>query len=392
MGRGWRRLFGRGAGDGAPDPPTWADRARDAQAALLRHFATGDGAHFRERAPALPTDRRYAYLWPFGQGWMAALDLARHLGDGAALALAGRLRQTFFAHYWDTAARPPGGAAYPITDGGGDRYYDDNAWIGLALVRLAELTGDRAALADAARVFAYVASGWDDDPRHPAPGGLFWTDMATNDDRNTCANGPGAQLGLALAAATGDREALAAARRMVAWVGATLRDPADGLYWDHITPDGAIERTKWSYNQGAMIGAAAQLAQIDGDPAALEGARAVALAAGAFYAEGDRLWAQDPAFNAIFFDNLFLLGAALGAHDWYRPLLDGYLSRAWAGGRDRRTALWHFGRGGRVDLLTQAAAVRLCALRAGLAARSPIIAPDDTGRGPGGRDGGGRGR
>ena len=364
----WRRL-GRDA-EVEIAHATWPARALAGYAALQRHFALPDGASFREHAPALPTDQRYAYLWPFSQAWMAALDLAAYTGDRAALAQARRLHESFFAHYWDSAAVPPSGAAYPVSAGGGDVYYDDNAWIGLALVRLAQLDDDHRALTDAARVFTFVASGWDDDASHPAPGGVLWTLAASNHsrDRNTCSNGPGAQLGLALAELARDRRAHDAGRRMYAWAEATLRDPADGLYWDHIKRDGTIERTKWSYNQGSMLGAATLLAELAGEPTLLDRARALGEAAVAHYAAGDRLWAQDPAFNAIFFDNLHTLGVALERHDFYLPLLTAYAERAWAG-REPRTNLCHFGQRGRVDLLTQSAAVRIFALLAGFGDR-----------------------
>ncbi len=364
----WRRLTGDAAIEVAHD--TWPARANAAYAALQRHFALADGATFREHAPTLPTDQRYAYLWPFSQAWMAALDLAAYTGDQAALAQARRLRESFFAHYWDTNTVPPSGAAYPVSTGGGDVYYDDNAWIGLALVRLAQIDDDHGALTDAAQVFAFVASGWDDDPSHPAPGGVFWTLAASNHsrDRNTCSNGPGAQLGLALAVLRRDRHIQEAGQHMFAWAEATLRDPADGLYWDHIKLDGAIERTKWSYNQGSMLGAATLLAELERSAARLDQAREHAEAAIAHYAANDRLWTQDPAFNAIFFDNLHALGVALGRHDFYLPLLTAYAERAWAE-RDPRTNLCHFARRGRLDLLTQSAAVRIFALLAAFADR-----------------------
>ena len=335
---------------------------------MLRHFGLPGGTLFREHVPALPTDRRYAYLWPFGQAWMATLDLAA-LGDSDAWDRAGQLRRNFFAHYWDTTLRPPGGAAYPVTGGGGDVYYDDNAWIGLALVAQARL-GDEGALADAARVFDFVASGWDDDDDHPLPGGVFWTMRAEVDDRNTCVNGPGAELGLQLAELTGERRYLDAGRRMFTWAEEALRDPEDGLYWDHLKLDGTIERTKWSYNQGTMIGAAALLARATGEARLLDGARAAAIAALAHYAVDDRLWGQDPAFNAIFFDNLRQLGDELGDHTFYLPTLTAYAERIWSAGRDPYDALCHCGRGGRVDLLTQAAAVRIFAILASCEGRS----------------------
>ena len=359
------RLIGRltgagGAAPAGPPPESWAGRARDAHAALLRAFAVPGSELLRERAPALPTDRRYAYLWPFGQALAASLDLALLTGDEAALRRARRFGAAFFTHYWDDDPAT-GGASYPLPEGG-DTFYDDNLWIGLALCDLYRATGEPWWRDGAARVFDFVCSAWDDDPHHPHPGGIFWAQPRANPsgDRNTVSNAPAAQLALRLHAATGEPRYLDWARRTFDWTERTLCDPADGLYWDHVKLDGRIERTKWSYNQGTMLGAAALLGEATADRALQIQARAIADAALARYAHGDALWAQDPAFNAIFFHNLYLLGESSGDRTFYRPALATYAARAWAG-RDRRSGLIGFGRGARVELLTQAAAVRLFA-------------------------------
>ena len=351
-------------------------RAYAAQAALLEHFTVGNGPLFREHAPARLGDRRYAFLWPFGQAFAAQLDLAAMPGDGSARVAGARgLARSFFEHYWDEAARPPGGASSPLRDGGGDKYFDDNAWIGLELVALGRAGGDERDFAGAARIFDFLIAGWDDDPAHPAPGGIFWTLAPNNRDRNTVCTAPTAQLAIHLHEHSGDGRYLTWARRLLDWTDRTLRDPVDGLYWDHIALDGRIDRTKWSYNQGTMLGALALLHKVTGEAAPLEQARRIAAAALAHYAAGDRLWAQDPAFNAIFFRNLHLLttisdvagepaepGAAIAAE--FAATLAAYAGRAWEHGRDPRTGLFHFGRRGPVPLLNQAAAVRLFALLA----------------------------
>ena len=360
------RLIGRltssgGARPPAPPPERWDDRARDTHAALLRAFAVPGSDLLRERAPTLPTDRHYAYLWPFGQALAASLDLALLTHDEAALRQARTFGAAFFTHYWDDDNPETGGASYPLPEGG-DTFYDDNLWIGLALCDLYRATGEPQWLADAARIFDFVSAAWDDDPQHPHPGGIFWAQRRANPsgDRNTVSNAPAAQLALHLHAATGEVRYLDWARRTFGWTERTLRDPADGLYWDHLALDGRIERTKWSYNQGTMLGAAALLGVATDDQARLTHARAIADAALARYATGDALWAQDPAFNAIFFHNLHRLGDLVRDHAFYRPALAAYAARAWAG-RDRRSGLLGFGRGARVELLTQAAAVRLFA-------------------------------
>lgn len=360
------RLIGRLAGSGkaappGPPPESWADRAREAHAALLRAFAAPGSDLLRERAPALPTDRRYAYLWPFGQALAASLDLALLTRDEAALGQARTFGAAFFTHYWDDDNPKTGGASYPLPEGG-DTFYDDNLWIGLALCELYRATGEPQWHDGAARIFDFVSAAWDDDPRHPHPGGIFWAQPRANPtrDRNTVSNAPAAQLALLLHAATGERRYLDWARRTFDWTERTLRDPEDGLYWDHVKLDGTIERTKWSYNQGTMLGAAALLGAATAGHAPGARARAIADAALARYANGDALWAQDPAFNAIFFRNLSLLGDLSHDHAFYHPALAAYATRVWAS-RDGRSGLIGFGRGGRVELLTQAAAVRLFA-------------------------------
>ncbi|HET8628464.1 MAG TPA: glycoside hydrolase family 76 protein [Thermomicrobiales bacterium] len=349
-----------------PPPDPWFPRARDANAALVGRFASDTPGLFRERAPAQPDDRRYSYAWPFSQALAAELDVAGLPGgDPATLARARQLWQSYQANYFDAAANPPGGASYPLADGGGDKYYDDNAWAGLNAIDVYRATGDRAALADAAKIFAFIAGGWDTDPKHPSPGGVFWTRAPVNatGDRNTVSTAPAAQLALHLYAFTGDAAYLDWARRMFDWVEHTLKDPADGLYWDHIRLDGTVEKTKWSYNQGAMLGAAALFYRYTGDAGYLHRGQQIAGASLAYYGAADRLWAQDPIFNAIYFRNLQTLDLSDGDQPGaaYLPLLTAYAERAWTQGRDPVTGLFTFGRPGPATLADQAAAVQLFA-------------------------------
>ncbi len=237
------------------DPDDPADRARVSFEALERSFAVrGQPSLYRDATPW--STNRCSYLWPFSRAAAAALDLVvlgvleparadQLLGDG----LAHYRRDSGTASGYDSAVRPPLG-------GGGDRFYDDNAWIGLDLIRQHRVTGAPAALARAVDVFAFLVSGWDADPSHPSPGGVFWVESSTNGDRNTVSTAPAAQLGFLLqSVGAGPPDTGAWAERMLQWTHTTLRDPADGLYWDHIAADGRIERTKWSYNQGNVIGA-----------------------------------------------------------------------------------------------------------------------------------------
>ena len=100
------------------------------------------------------------------------------------------------------------------------------------------------------------------------------------------------------------------ADRMLAWVHVAMRDPADGLYWDHVGDDGRIDPTKWSYNQGNVIGAELAHHRLEAEvrpdfpvvaSAPLARAEAVAVAALDHYDTAPDGWSgQGLPFNAVF--------------------------------------------------------------------------------------------
>jgi hypothetical protein len=375
----------------------------DPHGRAIAAFEALDAAFGVRRTPSLfkeaagRTRPRYAHLWPFSRAAAAVLDLVELdalpaeralgvLGDG----LACYRRSDGVPPAYDSAVRPPLGP-------GGDRFYDDNAWVGLDLVRLHQLTGEPQALERAVAVFAFLVSGWDDDPGRAHPGGVAWVESAHNTDRNTVSTAPAAQLGYQLASlgAVGPEER-AWVDRMLAWVHDVLRDPADGLYWDHIDATGAIERTKWSYNQGNVIGAelarhlldgeggtdAAGDGSAEGDPrASLARAEAVAEAALDHYeAAPGGLAAQGLAFDAVFFRNLLDLrrvsGGPLGER--IRRAVVDFAEEAWSARCDTTGSVRPGRRGGEVALLDQAAMVEIQALAA-MAVEPP---PRPVGAGP----------
>lgn len=267
--------------------------------------------------------RRYESLWPFANAWAAACILAALPGrpGEAAAALLPRLRRGLDAY---RRPDPPGARGRPgpaPVDGfesqvvpplgsGGDVYHDDNAWIGLAAVAHHERTGDPDALALAGGLLTTTTGGWSTDAGWACRGGIRWKASPATTSRNTCANAPVAELALRVHHHTGDPAALEWGIRLYRWVREALLGP-DDLYADRIDPGGRLERTAWSYNQGAMVGAGVLLHETTGNPVYLDQAAATAGAAlGRF--EGATLLAQGPAFNAIYFRNLWLL-------DRYRP-------------------------------------------------------------------------
>ena len=363
-------------------PAGYAVRAMRAYAAMQRRFCRGDGLYRRDGFPRPP--RAAAHLWPFARALVATLDLAGVHPDltpgfDAAREIARRL--SGLERYWDTGGAAPAYASDVIgARFGGDRYYDDNAWVGLALVQLERMRPGSNVLDRAAELFRFAVGGWDRRSSVPSPGGVFWVEQGRgagdrNHDRNTVSNAPNAELGLHLEQLTGSPPGPpgpVGAMQMYEWVNATLDAGGDGdamragLFWDKLRGDGTIDRALWSYNQGSMIGATVLLARgAGGADRARYIDRAEALARRALRHYAGAYESQPPAFNAIFFRNLLLLHDVTGDGDLRAEMLAamrGYADRAWARRRDRHDRYHFSGRG--VTVLDQSAMVQLFALLA----------------------------
>jgi len=255
----------------------------------------------------------YSCLWPFTNAVAGTVYLygapngAGYLSDIAA-------RQTGLGHYADPSEVSPTGSAQPPAyqsavppplGPGGATYYDDNGWVGLNLVHAYLLTSNRTYLTLAQNELNFIISGWDTNASDGCPGGVFWEDVAGS-QRNTTANGAGAALALELDRLTGATSDLTWATSVYQWVVHCL-GTASGLYNDHVNPNGSVNTAIWSYNQGVMVGAGVLLYQVTGNSAYLEQAQQTAAAAVSYFGTGTTLVNQGPAFNAIYFRNLFLL-------------------------------------------------------------------------------------
>jgi glycosyl hydrolase family 76 len=294
---------------------------------------------------------RYAFAWSTSQALAADIAVAKAASSRVALARVHRDLDGL-SYYWDESGSPPGydsSVAAPLGNGG-TRYYDDNAWIGLDLIRAYRLTREPALLKRAEEVFTFTKSGWDTNPSDPYPGGVFWTQSHSNRDRNTVSTGGAAKLGLELYLITGQQADLEAARSMLAWVDGTLRAPG-GLYWDHVGIHGAINKRQWSYNQGLMLGAYLLLYRATGELSALRESEAIATASLRSFRAG-AFGSQPSIFNAIYFRNLAELNATAPNKAYVNAM------RAFVRSLDshvpRRTGLIHSD--GSLDLLEQAAA------------------------------------
>jgi hypothetical protein len=332
-------------------------RAKLTYGALQKYFYRPRSGLYAPSYPA-PDATTPSEVWPFSQALAATVAMAQAPPEirVPTWALVDRLRG--LRRYWNTRARPPGYEA--IAGANGQQYYDDNAWIGLELVRVNELTRQPFALRRAERIFELLVSGWDDDATHPCAGGVYWTRRQEIRDRNTISTARAAELGATLYLKTRRESFLGWAKHMYGWVARCLLGQ-NGLFADHIDLHGTIERRQWSYNQGAMIAAAVRLYQATGRAAYRTQAERIADAAVRTYTpffHSD----EPPYFLAIFFDDLALLAQLDPAHDYTSSIRQ--YADALAAGLDPMTGLVRFGTAP-VGLLDQAAAVRVYAALAG---------------------------
>jgi predicted alpha-1,6-mannanase (GH76 family) len=236
---------------------SWADRADRAYRVLIGRFWDGRRRLFR------PSDRRRVLAAPWHYWWQAhALDACVDAVARTGSAEACRRVSDLVAG----VQRRNGGRIE-------NDYYDDMAWMGLALLRAEQL-----GLADAAglvrRLWVAIRAGW--DPRH---GGIVWRRGDTY--TNTPANAPAAILAARLHRYGGSDEDLTWARRIVDWLHETLVDAQTGIVWDGVHPETGERPSPelYTYNQGTVVGADVELFRCTGDGGHLRRAERTATAA-----------------------------------------------------------------------------------------------------------------
>jgi Glycosyl hydrolase family 76 len=351
-----------------PRLPSDAVRALAAYEEMQRQY-------YVERSGGLYAGEPFAYLWPFSQALAATVSMAYipgipDPGPGVSFGQEIHERLLGLSSYLDTdnSHQPEGtftstlaaydGEVAPPAGPGGPKYYDDNDWVGIELVRLFKLTHDASLLGSAEGIMAFEMAAWESGPDLACPGGIPFSNEVVNDTRNTVTNAPTAELGVELYELTGDAEYLAFAQMAYEWVRRCLLLPS-GLYADHINSRGTINASLWSYNQGTMIGAGTLLYQATGDGAYLWQARQTARAALSYYTL-ERLNGELPFFVSVYLRNLLYLDSV--THDPPGPrLARAYVNNAWQKLR-LSSNLFVWGSPPSAQLLVQAAIVQIYAL------------------------------
>ena len=313
-------------------------RARIAYAAMQQRFFDPRSGDYRDVARG-PVG---SHAWPFSQALAATLEAAPLEEPRPRMRRILRQRFAFLDQRFLT------GQLY-INMPNGYAYYDDNDWIALDLLDWNESQTQAPALQRAESVFAAVTAAWSSDPTLACPGGIPWTTDPNSQSRNTVSTANAAVLGLRLYLLDPQPLFLQWSTRMLTWLDQCLLAPG-GLFWDNIEPDGTVDQSEWSYNQGSVMEAYRLLYLATGNPADL--ARAESLADLTLAAFNNRWASEPPEFAAIFFRRLLSLAALDGRAD--------YVAAA-------QTYADHLWKRPRHSLLEQAALVQLlAALASGL--------------------------
>jgi hypothetical protein len=292
------------------------------------------GWHF-ERHPAAPGDRPYVNLWPY-TGLVGALNaLAAQPGQKEKYENDLRRSLQEFDDYYDPQGRPAGYDSYIRSQGGGQKYYDDNEWVGLEFVRAYQLLGDQVYLDKAKEAFAFAVSGWNE----AMGGGIYWR-QGDDNTKNTCSNAPAAVLAAQLYQLTGEKTYLDWALKILDWL-KVLRPPDGGAFWDNISKNGHIDPSTYTYNTGTALHAYALLYAATGQAEYLDESRSLAKASLQEFAPKSRedqthLFPASPWFNAILLRGyLALYQVDPDKDDTYLDAMRSYLDFAWQHARGK---------------------------------------------------------
>ena len=268
--------------------PSLRDRAAQTFADIERVYSLGNG-DYRDKAG----NNYPSFAWGHGvlaSAFVAACDtMDKKKYEPLLKAQLNALNRGYFR----TDGPVPGYNASRTQTGRTDRYYDDNAWLALAYADAFHLTGDVIYQEAAQKAYDFALSG------HEKQKGVFWHENELK-SQNTCSTAPTAVYVLETARDT------PRARQLYSWLYATLRDPADGLYWDDIAfPSGKIGKAKWSYNSALVLRLETSMAQVWRTPEYLRRADALADACVKHWYKPDmQILSDDAAFSHLLCENL----------------------------------------------------------------------------------------
>jgi hypothetical protein len=268
---------------------TYEDRIAGIHKNIYQFFYDSSGKLFREHNPSRSNDKPHSFLWPLCALIQAANDMEQ-LQPGKKY-----MAPVIVAidQYKSNKSPVPGYDSYVVSEGGGDRFYDDNQWIGLAYMDAYRRTGDKKMLQLSEEIYRFMMSGYDTI----AGGGLYWKegDMTT---KNTCSNGPGVLLALRLYQANKKQPLLDTAVMLYEWTKKKFLSP-DNVFYDNVKiPAMTIDKRCYTYNTGTMLQSAALLYTITRNEKYLKEAQQWAAGSLAYFFKEGR-FPRNYWFNAV---------------------------------------------------------------------------------------------
>ncbi|MBS1705211.1 MAG: hypothetical protein JST40_05010 [Armatimonadetes bacterium] len=327
--------------DQDPLPP-----ASELLSALVQTYRVAGTARFLDSIGDKNSKDQVVFNW--GLGVLISAENAVARNDRRYVPL---LKQTLemSESYWNPKGPVAGYDVLPGPHGGKDRYYDDNAWMVMALVESYEITRETKWLDRAKAALEYVLSGSDD----VLGGGIYWRENEKN-SKNTCSNGPAAAACLAVYSHTKSKPLLDRAKSLYQWTYDKLRDPEDNLYWDAVKLDGSVEKTKWSYNSALMLRSAKALAKWTGEAKFKNQAKKLEAACQSRWLKSSGQIADELQFAHLLFENMDL--SPKQQEQCLRNLLGARDENGWFGHRWGEKAT-----GPKRQLIHQASAIRALA-------------------------------
>lgn len=288
----WTPNDGNGSGDNKKpvvETVSWHTRAKETFDAIVRCYRINSGATsglFNENYPKGSADGAASFLWPY-DGLVAGVSTLHKLGYDVGYK---EMVDRFQAYYRPRGVLNVGGfgSSTDGTNGGGDRFFDDNAIIGIELVEAYEILKDKKYLDWCAQIVKFYKAGIDDTMGRA----LWWCESNINQPGNDSSNKPACANGFAtwflmryykVCSESEKAEVLALAKDLYQWLYDNLRDPGDNLYWNSKGADGTINTMKWTYNSGAMIAGGVRLYEATGETRYLNEAKATAKSSYDYY-------------------------------------------------------------------------------------------------------------
>ncbi len=173
----------------------------------------------------------------------------------------------------------------PSLAGNDDRYFDDNAWVGMALMYAYDATGERKYLDLALELFQFIKEGQDTSGNMTLDGGVYW--HVSKESINTCSTAPTAYFCLLLSRhLDGENKAIVldVASKAIDWCTHAMQDPSDHLLFDNLdVASGRVDTRKYTYNTAMVERALLLRGQVTGNASDIELAAAIANASDYFF-------------------------------------------------------------------------------------------------------------